>query len=281
MKKHNGTMEKKGKSYYITGIITIILAIIILLPIIYCFFVSFMAESEINSYPPKFIPKSLYFGNYIQVLCGTLLGRFSINSIILALFATVARIVIACTSAFAFSFLDFPLKKFFFFLILASMVIPGDALIVTNYLTVTSFNLMDTYLGVMIVYFSDAMYMFMLRQYMKSIPPDFRDASVMDGCGNFRFFTSIIMPICKPITISVFISSFVGLWNAYVWPLLITNTPEMRTIQVGITMLSTDENTAFGATMAGAIIVLIPTIVIFVLFKEKIISGVTAGSIKG
>ena len=88
-------MEKKGKSYYITGIITIILAIIILLPIIYCFFVSFMAESEINSYPPKFIPKSLYFGNYIQVLCGTLLGRFSINSIILALFATVARIVIA------------------------------------------------------------------------------------------------------------------------------------------------------------------------------------------
>lgn len=116
---------------------------------------------------------------------------------------------------------------------------------------------------------------------MKSIPPDFKDAAVMDGCGNFRFFTSIIMPICQPITVSVFISSFVGLWNAYVWPLLITNAPEMRTIQVGITMLSTDENTAFGPTMAGAIIVLIPAIVIFVLFKERIISGVTAGSIKG
>jgi sn-glycerol 3-phosphate transport system permease protein len=281
MKQYSGTIEKKSKSYYITGVITLILAIIIMFPIIYCFSVSFMAESEINSYPPKFIAKVLYFGNYIQVLGGTLLGRFILNSIILAFFATVVRIVTACTSAFAFSFLNFPLKKLFFFLILASMVIPGDALIVTNYLTVTSFGLIDTYLGVMIVYFADAMYMFMLRQYMKSIPPDFRDAAVMDGCGNFRFFTSIIIPICQPITISVFISSFVGLWNAYVWPLLITNAPEMRTIQVGITMLSTEENTAFGPTMAGAIIILIPMIVIFILFKEKIISGVTAGSIKG
>lgn len=271
----------KKRANVVSGIITFVLAIIVLSPIIYCLFVSFMAEPEINSYPPKFIPKSLYFGNYIKVLGGTLLGRFVVNSIILALFATLARILTACTSAFAFTFLDFPLKKVFFYLILASMVIPGDALIVTNYLTVTSFNLMDTYLGVMIVYFADAMYVFMLRQYMKAIPPDFKDAAVMDGCGNFRFFASIIMPICQPITISVFISSFVGLWNAYVWPLLITNAPEMRTIQVGITMLSTDENTAFGPTMAGTAIILLPAIVIFVLCKERIISGVTAGSIKG
>lgn len=278
MKQLKGT---KKTANAVNGIVTFVLALLVLSPIIYCLSVSLMAEPEINSYPPKFIPKSLYLGNYIKVLGGTLLGRFVVNSVILAFFATLARIVTACTSAFAFSFLDFPLKKVFFFLILASMVIPGDALIVTNYLTVTSFNLMDTYLGVMIVYFTDAMYMFMLRQYMKSIPSDFKDAAVMDGCGNFRFFVSIIMPICQPITISVFISSFVGLWNAYVWPLLITNAPEMRTIQVGITMLSTDENTAFGPTMAGTAIILLPAIVIFVLCKEKIISGVTAGSIKG
>jgi sn-glycerol 3-phosphate transport system permease protein len=240
-----------------------------------------MDASEINNYPPKLLPRSFYLGNYSSVLTGTLMLRFILNSLILALFATLVRILTSCTAAFAFSFLDFPFKKFFFFLILGTMVIPGDALIICNFLTVTTMGLMDTYLGVMIVYFVNAMYMFMLRQYMKSIPSDFRDAAVIDGCGNFRFFTSIIMPICQPVTISVFISSFVGLWNAYVWPLLITNAPEMRTIQVGITMLSTDEATAFGPTMAGSIVVLIPAIVVFVVFKEKIISGVTAGSIKG
>lgn len=281
MNHYNGEKPKKSFSFYITGLITLILALLILFPIIYCFFVSFMRESEITSYPPKWFSRSFYLGNYTQVLVGTLLGRFILNSIALAFCATLARILTSCTAAFAFSFLQFPLKKFFFFFILASMVIPGDALIVTNYLTVTSVGLMDTYLGVMIVYFINAMYMFMLRQHMKSIPPDFRDAAVMDGCGNFRFFVSIIMPICQPVTISVFISSFVGLWNAYLWPLLITNAPEMRTIQVGITMLSTAESTAFGPTMAGSIIVLIPAIIIFVIFKEKIISGVTAGSIKG
>lgn len=281
MNHYHEEISKKSLSYYITGLMTLIFALLILFPILYCFSVSFMKESDINSYPPKWFSQIIYLGNYIKVLGGTLLGRYIFNSIVLALFATLARILTACTAAFAFSFLQFPLKKFFFFFILAAMVIPGDALIVTNYLTVTSVGLMDTYLGVMIVYFTDAMYMFMLRQFMKSIPPDFRDAAVMDGCGNFRFFVSIIMPICQPVTVSVFISSFVGLWNAYVWPLLITNAPEMRTIQVGITMLSTNESTAFGPTMAGSIIVLIPAIIIFVIFKERIISGVTAGSIKG
>ncbi len=281
MNHYHEEISKKSLSYYITGFMTLIFALLILFPILYCFSVSFMKESDINSYPPKWISHFFYLGNYIKVLGGSLLGRYIFNSIVLALFATLARILTACTAAFAFSFLQFPLKKFFFFFILAAMVIPGDALIVTNYLTVTSAGLMDTYLGVMIVYFNDVMYMFMLRQFMKSIPSDFRDAAVMDGCGNFRFFTSIIMPICQPVTVSVFISSFVGLWNAYVWPLLITNAPEMRTIQVGITMLSNDECTVFGPTMAGSIIVLIPAIIIFIIFKEKIISGVTAGSIKG
>jgi sn-glycerol 3-phosphate transport system permease protein len=161
------------------------------------------------------------------------------------------------------------------------MVIPGDALIISNYLTVSSLGLLDTYLGVMIIYFASAMDMFMFRQFMRTIPKELREAAVIDGCGNFKFFSSIIMPICQPVIASIFISSFVGLWNAYIWPLLVTNTPEMRTIQVGITMLSTDENTAYGQVMAGSIVVLIPVIIVFILGKDRIISGITAGSIKG
>ncbi len=236
---------------------------------------------EINSYPPKWFPRTFYLGNYVTVFTDTMIIRFMINSLILALFGTLVRIITSSAAAFAFSFMEFPMKKLIFYIIIGSMVIPYDALIVGNFLTVSSMGLLDTYLGVMIIYFANAMYMFMLRQYMMTIPPDFHDAAAMDGCGNFRFFCSVILPICRPATVSVFIASFVGLWNAYLWPLLATNTPSMRTVQVGITMLNTDEATAYGPIMAGSIVILVPMIVIFVIFKDKIVSGVTAGAIKG
>lgn len=240
-----------------------------------------MYPSEINSYPPKIFPKGLYFGNYISLFANSIFFRFVLNSFVIALVCTIMRIATSSLAAFSFSFLEFPFKKVLFFIILASMVIPGDALIISNYLTVSSLGLLDTYLGIMIIYFASAMDMFMFRQFMRTIPKELRDAAVIDGCGNFKFFSSIIMPICQPVIASIFISSFVGLWNAYMWPLLVTNTPEMRTIQVGITMLSTDENTAYGQVMAGSIVVLIPVIIVFILGKDRIISGITAGSIKG
>lgn len=271
----------KRSSYYIVGIVTFILALIILSPILYCLSISFMNPSEINSYPPKILPRELYLGNYISVFQNSIFFRFVLNSLAIALICTIMRIVTSSLAAFSFTFLEFPFKKVLFSIILASMVIPGDALIISNYLTVSSLGLLDTYLGVMIIFFASAMDMFMFRQFMRTIPNELRDAAVMDGCGNFKYFSSIIMPICQPVIASIFISSFVGLWNAYIWPLLVTNTPEMRTIQVGITMLSSDENIAYGQVMSGSIIVLIPVIILFILGKDRIISGITAGSIKG
>lgn len=271
----------KRSSYYVVGIVTVILALIILSPILYCLAISFMNPSEINSYPPKIFPNGLYLGNYISLFANSIFFRFVLNSLAIALVCTIMRIATSSLAAFSFSFLEFPFKKVLFSIILGSMVIPGDALIISNYLTVSSLGLLDTYLGVMIIYFASAMDMFMFRQFMRTIPNELRDAAVMDGCGNFKFFSSIIMPICQPVIASIFISSFVGLWNAYIWPLLVTNTPEMRTIQVGITMLSTDENVAYGQVMSGSIIVLIPVIILFILGKDRIISGITAGSIKG
>ena len=126
------------------------------------------------------------------------------------------------------------------------------------------------------------MTVFMFRQYFMTVSPEIRDAASVDGCGDLRFYLTILMPVSKPAIATAFISSFVSMWNIYTWPLLVTKTNEMRTVQVAITMLeSTEAATSYGAVMAGTMTVLLPTAVIFLVFRKWIISGATAGAVKG
>lgn len=119
-----------------------------------------------------------------------------------------------------------------------------------------------------------------MRQSFLSFPEGLREAANLDGCGDVRFFFSILLPVSRPILLTVFMNSFVSVWNQYVWPMLVTTKDEMRTVQVGITMLKDRESSAFGPVMAGAIIALIPTILIFALFLRNIVSGMTSGAVK-
>ncbi len=121
---------------------------------------------------------------------------------------------------------------------------------------------------------------FLMRQSFLSFPEGLREAANLDGCGDVRFFFSILLPVSRPILLTVFMNSFVSVWNQYVWPMLVTTKDEMRTVQVGITMLKDRESSAFGPVMAGAIIALIPTILIFALFLRNIVSGMTSGAVK-
>jgi sn-glycerol 3-phosphate transport system permease protein len=240
---------------------------------------SFMPESEIISYPPKFIPNNFIISNYVKAIQQSPLIRLIVNSFVIAFVGSVIRLAIASLAAYPLALFNFKGKKFMFMFILGTIMLPGDAMIITNYLTISKFGLINTYEGVMLVYFLSATYIFMLRQYFKTISVSLKEASEIDGCNNFLFFVKILLPLSKPILASLFISSFVGLWNIYLWPLLLTNTPEMRTVQVGITMLNFPEASSYGPLMAGTVLILIPTIFIFVFFQKKLISGITSGSI--
>lgn len=120
-----------------------------------------------------------------------------------------------------------------------------------------------------------------MRQNFKTIPKELKEAADIDGCSAFGFYWRILLPIAKPVMTTVFISSFVSTWNMYLWPMIITTRNEMRTVQVGITMLNFSEEAAYGATMAGAVIVLIPSIIIFIISQKQIVKGMTAGAVKG
>ena len=277
-------MKRKQKDFLFDTLITviaIILGIIIIFPLIYCFLSSFKTPSEFLN--PKLFPSSfLYLDNFKNALERGNLLRYTLNSFVIAFVGTAVRMVLSILAAYAFTFYDFKGKNFFFFLILGTMMIPGDVLLVTNYLTVSKMHLLNTYLGVMIVSFVSASQMFMLRQRFKTIPKDMREASSMDGYGDLWFIWKVLLPLSKPVVTTLFVQSFINLWNAYLWPLIVTaSSPEMRTVMVGITRLNSWEDENYQLVMAGVCISLIPSLILFIVMRRNMKMGGLDGSLVG
>lgn len=273
-------MKKKQLNDYFVQIICIILALIILFPILYAISVSFMEQKDILSNPPNLLPNKITFENYITAFMRTDLMRYMFNSFVVALIASISRVIIGMMAAFGFSFFEFRFKKLLFMLTMTTLMIPPDVLIGSNFQTVSKLGLVNTYLGMSSIFLVSAANIFLFRQNFLTFSKSLREAAAIDGCGNIKFFTQVLFPITKPISVTIFISSFVNMWNQYVWPMLVTNQNEMRTIQVGITMLKDRESAIFGPVMAGAVIALIPTVLVFILFQRKIVSGMMSGAVK-
>ena len=268
-------------SFHAMGWVSLAIGIIIIFPILYCFMTSFMSYSEMTTYPPKLLPASfLNVTNYFEVIQKTLISRYMFNSLVMATCGTLLRLLTSSMAAFSFSFFEYRGRNALFFILLGTMMIPGDAVIIANYISVSRLKLMDTYFGLFCVYGLSATNVFMMRQYMRTLPRALRDAALIDGCSNLRFFIWIVLPLASPVLFTVGVSSFVNLWNAYIWPLLITNKQEMRVVQVGVTMLNTDETVNYGPVMAAVSIILVPSILIFLLFQRRIVRGIVAGSLK-
>jgi sn-glycerol 3-phosphate transport system permease protein len=160
-------------------------------------------------------------------------------------------------------------------------MIPGEAIIISNYLTISSLRLLDSYVALIVPSLASAMGIFMIRQFYLTVPKELKEASVMDGCTNFKFLTKILMPISKPVMASLGIYVFLSTWNQYMWPLLITSKANMRTVQIGISMLQSAEAQSFGMILAGIIIIIVPSIFIFIIGQKQLIDGMTSGAVKG
>lgn len=274
--------QRKRLSDISVSIVSLLVGLLIVFPVVYGILGAFKSEAEFASYPPTLLPKSfLYLENFRSVWAQVPMTRFFFNSLAVAILGTSVRLIFAVLAAYSFVFYEFRGKKFLFFFILGTMMLPGDTLLVTNYQTITKLRLLDTYLGMAIVSFVGATQMFMLRQNFKSSPVALREASQLDGCGDIRFLLSILLPISKPVLLTLFVQGFIALWNAYLWPLLVTNKNEMRTIQVGITMLTTVEDTNYYLVLAGVALSLIPAFILFFFLRRNITRSMTAGALVG
>ena len=184
-------------------------------------------------------------------------------------------------AAYAFSFLAFRGKNFLFLVFLSTMMIPWEATIIPNYLTIRALHWSDTYMGLTAPYLATAFGTFLLRQFFLSIPKDLHDAAIIDGCSDLRFLLTIVIPLARPALGTLAVYSFLQAYNQYLWPLLVTSDKNMRTVQIGIAMLQDEERFAWNVVMAGVVIVMIPTFLLFIFGNRQLIRGLTAGAVKG
>ena len=265
----------------VVSLVAIALGLVIIFPLIYCFLSSFKTPSEFLN--PKLLPSSfLNLDNYKAALERGNLLRYILNSFVIAFLGSAIRLIFSILAAYVFAFYDFKGKNVVFFMILGTMMIPSDVLLATNYLTVSRLHLLNTYMGVMVVSFVSASATFMLRQRFKTIPRDMREAASMDGYGDIWFILRVLLPITRPVVTTLFVQSFISLWNSYLWPLIATaSSPEMRTVMVGITRLNSWEDENYQLVMAGVVISLIPSIILFLIMRRSLRKGGLEGSLVG
>ena len=257
------------------------IGLLVIFPVLYALGTSFMKSTEILSLNPRMLPRRIDFSNYHAVWENTMMLRFIWNSVFVTTITCCLRVVTAALAAYGYACFDFKGKNLFFYLTVGTMLIPGEATLLTNYETISKLHMINTYQGIIIMFIGSATSVFIMRQYFLGVSASIKEASEMDGCGDIRFFTRILIPISKPILVTVFITAFVEIWNVYLWHMLITNRNEMRTVQVGIAQLNSSEGSAYGVIMAGAVIVLIPSLLVFIIFQKQIINGMVTGSVKG
>lgn len=253
----------------------------IVFPLFYALSMSLMPPHDIFSLPAKLIASSPSLENYRQVTNYIPVGRFLINSFLVSLAVTIGQLITSSLAAFAFSHFEFRGRDFIFFLFLGSLMIPGEAVIISNYLNVSKLGLSDSYLGLIVPHLVSAFGIFIMRQYYLSLPKALYESARIDGMTDFKYFLKILLPLSRPVFVSYSIYSFLNTWNQYLWPLLITNSDEKRTVQIGISMLKFAEGLNFGLLMAGIVIIILPSIVIFIAGYKYLVEGLTEGSIKG
>lgn len=250
-------------------------------PLIIGVLFSFQSEQELGTYPLHLLSRAPTLQNYMEVIQSVPLFSYLKNSAVVCLISIAAQILIACLAAYAFAFFEFPMKKLLFSLVLATTMIPGEVVVITNYTTIQSLRLTNTYAGLVVTSLISGTSIFLMRQFFKTIPLDYKEAAVLDGCGEIRFLFHIILPMSKPTISSLAVYLFVQIYNQFFWPLLVTNTEKMRTIQIGISMLVTGDVVNYGHILAGAVIAIIPALLIYIFCQNYMISGMTSGGLKG
>ena len=256
-------------------------AAIVLFPLFYALVVSFMIPGEATAYPPHFWPATFNLDNYRTVLGRLPIPRFLLNSLIVSLIVVAGQLITASLAAYAFALRAFRGRNALFLLFLATLMIPFEVTIIPNFQTVQGWGWTDRYIGLAAPYIASAFGTFLLRQFFLTIPKELHDAAVVDGCGSFRFLWQIVLPLSRPALGTVAVYGFLQTWNQYLWPLLVTNQPQMRTIQIGLRFLQNEEAAAPTLIMAGVILAVVPTVLMLFLGQRQLVRGLTAGAVKG
>ena len=256
-----------------------LLAASTLLPYILMIALSLMAEFEMYQIPPKFIPTILRWSNYIEMWQAQPWGRY----IFTTLFATVAvpagQLLLVAMGGYALARLKFPGRDFMFKLFIAFMMLPGVVTLIPGFIILHSLGWVDTFMALIVPSLGNIWGLFLMRQYMLSLPSSLEDAGRIDGANRWQVFWKLILPLCKPVLATVGTFTFLSMWRSFFWPLIVTRSKEMRVIEVGVAMFSSQYITNIPAQLAAATLSSIPMILVYLFAQKWIVQGIkmTAG----
>ncbi len=258
----------------------IVTSIILLFPLVFALSLALQGDTLAPNLIPDF--SRLDWGIFPALFQQQpILSRWILNSFVVAGSVTLGVLATSSLMAFALAYLNFPGKTIMLFFALGTLMVPFEATLIPNYLFISSLQWKDSFQGLIVPFLASAFGIFLLRQYFLTLPKDLYEAALVDGCGRLQYLWSILLPLSRPALATLAVYTFLSTYNQFYWPLLVTNSPEWRTTQVGITVFRNFEYAVFNTQMAATLIVMLPTLILLVLGQRQLVAGLTAGALKG
>jgi multiple sugar transport system permease protein len=256
-------------------------SVVMLLPFAWMLSTSLKTPPETFTYPPVWIPKTIAWDNYAKTIAAMPFGRFYLNSLIVTTSVTLLQILTSSLAAFAFARLRFRGRNALFLLYLATLMIPFQVTMIPNFIIMRLFGWYDTYQALILPPAFSAFSTFLLRQYFMGIPFDLDEAARIDGASSFRIWWSIILPLSGPVLAALAIFVSLNTWNDFLWPLIVTNSPEMRTLPVGLSTFQGQFKVEWNLLMAGSVIAMLPVLAVYIISQRWFIRGIMLSGMGG
>lgn len=266
---------------FATYTILVLGAAFILLPFLWMISTSLKPDNEVLLMPPKWIPSALQWKNYVDAFKAVPFFTYLKNSIVVTVAITCCELITTILAAFAFAQLEFKGKNLLFMLLVATMMVPGEILTIPNFVTLARLGWIDSYKAMVAPWATSVFSIFLLRQQFASIPQSYYKAARMDGCSDLRYLFTVMVPMSRPTIVSVALLKIINSWNSYLWPLISTNSREMRTLPVGLAYFSTEAGTDYNTLMAFSLMIITPTVLVYLFTQKYIIQGVSKTGLKG
>jgi multiple sugar transport system permease protein len=256
-------------------------AVVTVAPLVWMVSVSFMSPGEASAFPPPLVPGHPTLANYRELFAHVGMGRYLVNSVVLTVAVTVLSLAFNVAAGYAFAKLPFGGRDRIFKSLLAALVIPGQVAMVPLFLLLKQMGLVNSYGGVIVPAMASIFGIFMVRQYALSIPDQVLEAARIDGASELRIFRSVIVPVLKPIIVTLAVFTALGTWNDFMWPLIVLNDSDLYTLPVALASLSREHVQDNELMMAGSVLTTLPVLLVFLMLQRYYVDGIMLGSVKG
>ncbi len=271
---------KTGKLTWLLYAVLAAYATLTLGPFLWTLSASFKTADMVDAWPPSLIPRPFTLDNYRYILGKLPFVKWLINSLVIAGVVTAANVYLNAMAGYALARMRFPGRKLVFWIIIATMMVPGQVTIVPVFILLSKLGWIDSYWAITVPFLTSAFGVFMMRQFFLTVPKSLEEAATLDGMGPFQTFFRIILPIAKPAMAAQAIFMFLGSWNSFMWPAMLLSTPAMYTLPVGLNSFQGQYYTFWNIVMAGTVFVTVPMVVVFVIFQRYFIQGMSTTGIK-